>query len=182
MTSKLFVGGLPAQTTHADLVKLFATAGSVFGVKIVMDRQTNRSKGFAFVEMATPADAQAALKKLDGYKLVDRRIFITAARPQEKRAVEPGAKPVGKAVSKTAAKPGAPPARSAPGTPGFVERRSGQDRRKAAQPEAPRRIPDVPLFLKKSGAKSGGKPAGKPGGFGPGFGPHQWKKPGRTRR
>ncbi len=109
MTSKLFVGGLPAETTHADLVKLFATAGAVFGVKIVMDRATNRSKGFAFVEMATEADAQAALKKLDGHKLVDRRIFITEARPHGKKASEP--RPL-------SAKPAAKPA--------FVERRSGK--------------------------------------------------------
>ena len=154
MTSKLFVGGLPATTTHADLVKLFATAGPVFGVKIVMDRQTGRSKGFAFVEMATPADAQAAMKKLDGYKLVDRRIFITDARPQEKRPEAPGDKPASK-----------PPA--------FVERRSGRDRRKSPQAETPRRKPDAPSPVKK--------PA-NPGGYGPGFTSKTWKKPGRTRR
>jgi RNA recognition motif-containing protein len=146
LTSKLFVGGLPATTTHADLVRLFATAGPVFGVKIVMDRATNRSKGFAFVEMATEADAQAALKKLDGYKLVDRRIFITEARPQEKRVEEPAAKPAEKA---------------------FVERRSGQDRRKPSPAKAP------------APAK---KPAANPGGYGPGFTSKTWKKPGRTRR
>jgi RNA recognition motif-containing protein len=153
MTSKLFVGGLPATTTHADLVKLFATAGAVFGVKIVMDRQTNRSKGFAFVEMATPADAQAALKKLDGYRLVDRRIFITDARPQEKRVDAPAVKPA---------------------APAFVERRSGKDRRKAPTAEAPRRKTDAPVPAKKSAAN--------PGGYGPGFTSKTWKKPGRTRR
>ena len=161
MTSKLFVGGLPATTTHADLVKLFGTAGSVFGVKIVMDRETNRSKGFAFVEMATEADAQAALKKLDGHKLVDRRIFITEARPQEKRAVEPEVKPAGK-----------PAAKPVPGAPGFVERRSGKDRRKSPPAEAPRRKADAPAPAKKP----------NPGGYGPGFTSKTWKKPGRTRR
>jgi RNA recognition motif-containing protein len=155
MNSKLFVGGLPATTTHADLVKLFSTAGAVFGVKIVMDRQTNRSKGFAFVEMATPADAQAALKKLDGYKLVDRRIFITDARPQEKRVEAPGSKPAA-----------APPA--------FVERRSGKDRRKSPPAEAPRRKPDAAAPVKRTSSN--------PGGFGPGFTSKTWKKPGRTRR
>jgi RNA recognition motif-containing protein len=152
-TSKLFVGGLPATTTHADLVKLFATAGQVFGVKIVMDRETNRSKGFAFVEMATEADAQTALQKLDGHKLVDRRIFITAARPLEKRAADP---------AKTAPKPAA-----------FVERRSGKDRRAQPPAEAPRRKADAPSSPKK--------PAPNPGGFGPGFHPNKWKKPNRTR-
>jgi cold-inducible RNA-binding protein len=163
-TSKLFVGGLPATTTHADLVKLFSTAGQVFGVKIVMDRATNRSKGFAFVEMATEADAQAALKKLDGHKLVDRRIFITTARAQEKRAEEPGAKPAGKSGAKAA-----PPA---PGMPGFVERRSGKGRRAQPPSDESRRKPDAPAPAKK--------PA-NPGGFGPGFHPNKWKKPNRTR-
>ena len=131
--SKLFVGGLPETTTHADLVRLFATAGPVFGAKLVMDRQTGRSKGFAFVEMATPADAQAALKKLDGHKLVDRRIFVTPARPQEKRVIEPAAKPAA-----------------------FVERRSGKDRRAQAPAEAPRRKADVPASPKKPAANPGG--------------------------
>ena len=159
-TSKLFVGGLPASTTHADLVKLFATAGSVFGVKIVMDRETNRSKGFAFVEMATAADAQAALKKLDGCKLVDRRIFITTARPQVKRVEISGPKTAGRAAKPAAA------------APEFVERRSGKDRR--GQPQPPRRKPDAPVPVKK--------PGGNPGGFGPGFTSKKWKKPGRTGR
>jgi RNA recognition motif-containing protein len=158
MTSKLFVGGLPATTTHADLVKLFGTAGSVFGVKIVMDRATGRSKGFAFVEMATPADAQAALKKLDGHKLVDRRIFITEARPQVKRVED--------------LEPAKPPAK-----PAFVERRSGKDRRAQPSAEESRRKPDAAAPSKKPAAK----PA-NPGGFGPGFHPNKWKKPNRTRR
>ena len=149
MNSKLFVGGLPATTTHADLIKLFSTAGQVFGAKLVMDLETGRSKGFAFVEMATAADAQAAIKKLDGHKLVDRRIFVTPARPHEKAAEAPAAK---------ASKPG-------PGDPGFVERRSGKDRRKAPHAPAP--------------AKS---PSANTGGYGPGFSSKIWKKPGRTRR
>lgn len=151
--SKLFVGGLPESATHADLVKLFAAVGPVFGVKVVMDRRTGRSKGFAFVEMATPADAQAALTKLDGHKMVDRRIFITAARPQEKRVETP-------------AKPAAAPA--------FVERRSGKDRRGQPQADAPRRQAPAPVPAKK--------PAEKPARFGPGFTRDKWKKPGRTRR
>jgi len=115
--AKLFVGGLPPAVTHAELVRLFATVGPVFGVKVVLDRQTKLSKGFAFVEMATPADAQAALKKLDGHKLGDRRIFVTPARPLEKRDEPP-----------------------APAKPTFVERRSGKDRR--AQPRDPEAKPE----------------------------------------
>ncbi|MFI5362218.1 MAG: RNA recognition motif domain-containing protein [Elusimicrobiota bacterium] len=174
VTSKLFVGGLPATTTHADLVKLFGTAGSVFGVKIVMDRQTNRSKGFAFVEMATPADAQAALKKLDGFKLVDRRIFITEARPQEKRAVASPSPSSGKAAGKAGFKPAFKQGAPAFGEPGFIDRRSGKDRRAQPPAETPRRKPETPSFIKKKTAE--------PGGFGPGFTRDRWKKPGRTRR
>jgi RNA recognition motif-containing protein len=153
--SKLFVGGLPETATHAELVRLFATVGPVFGVKLVMDRKTGRSKGFAFVEMATPADAQAAHQKLDGYKMVDRRIFITPARPLEKR-VEP---PV-------------------PAKPAFVERRSGQDRRASAPADAPRRKADAPA---PASAPAKRKPE-PPAKFGPGFTSKKWKKPNRARR
>ncbi|HXS99934.1 MAG TPA: RNA-binding protein [Elusimicrobiota bacterium] len=150
--SKLFVGGLPPATTHAELVRLFATVGPVFGVKVVMDRQTKLSKGFAFVEMATPADAQAALKKLDGHKLGDRRIFVTPARPLEKRD-----------------------APAAPAKPAFVERRSGKDRRAQASPGAARRQADAAPPAKAP------KPAVKPSVFGPGFTRDKWKKPNRQR-
>ena len=153
--AKLFVGGLPETATHAELVKLFATVGPVFGVKLVMDRKTGRSKGFAFVEMATAADAQNAHKKLDGYKMVDRRIFITPARPLEKR-VEP---PV-------------------PAKPAFVERRSGKDRRAQSLSDAPRRKADAPVPATGPAKK---KPE-LPSTFGPGFTSNKWKKPNRTRR
>jgi cold-inducible RNA-binding protein len=156
--SKLFVGGLPESATHAELVKLFATAGPVYGVKVVMDRKTGRSKGFAFVEMATPADAEAALKKLDGHKMVDRRIFVTPARPLEKR-VEP----------------------AAPKPAPFVERRSGADRR-VQPPAETRRAPGAPAPSAKAPPKPAGKPPVKPAVFGPGFSRDKWKKPGRTRR
>ncbi len=152
--AKLFVGGLPPATTHAELVRLFATVGPVFGVKVVMDRQTKLSKGFAFVEMATPADAEAALKKLDGHKLGDRRIFVTPARPLEKK---PEA---------------APPEKPAP-----VERRSGKDRRAQGPSDAPRRKAEgaAPVPGKKKTAPS-------PSGFGPGFSRNKWKKPNRQPR
>ncbi|HEX4047140.1 MAG TPA: RNA-binding protein [Elusimicrobiota bacterium] len=152
-TSKLFVGGLPAETTYADLVKLFCTVGPVFGAKIVMDRKTGLSKGFAFVEMSTAAGAEDALKKLDGHKLADRRIFITWARPQEKANGRPAPAP----------KPAA-----------FVDRRSGKDRRSSPSPAAPRRKSEAPAVETKPGAK--------PAGFGPGFTRDRWKKPGRVRR
>ncbi len=107
MATNLFVGGLPYETTQEELAKLFAGCGSVASVKLIMDRDTGRSKGFGFIEMATEAEAQAAIKKLNGSTLGERTIFINEARPQEKR---PGG------VSDK---------------PGFVERRSGiKDRRR----------------------------------------------------
>jgi len=154
--AKLFVGGLSPSITHGELVRLFATVGPVFGVKVVVDRQTKLSKGFAFVEMATPADAQAALKKLDGHKLGDRRIFVTPARPLEKRDE--------------------PPAPAAPAKPSFVERRSGKDRRAQPPAGASRRQADAPAPAKPP------KPAEKPSVFGPGFTRDKWKKPHRRPR
>jgi len=110
--SKLFVGGLAPETTRADLVKLFSTAGAVFGVKLVVDRDSGRSKGIAYVEMATETDARAALKKLDGARLGGKRIFVVAAR----------------------AKDAAPAAPRYGSGPGMIERRSGKDRRRVAAP------------------------------------------------
>ncbi|HBL16145.1 MAG: hypothetical protein A2X36_04230 [Elusimicrobia bacterium GWA2_69_24] len=92
MTNKLFVGGLPYETTQDELTKLFSGCGKVNSVKIIMDRETGRSKGFGFVEMATEAEAQAALMKLNGTSLGPRQIFINEARPQERRP--PGSFPV----------------------------------------------------------------------------------------
>jgi RNA recognition motif-containing protein len=155
--AKLFVGGLPPGTTHADLVRLFATVGPVFGVKVVLDRQTKVSKGFAFVEMATAADAQAALQKLDGHKLGDRRIFVTPARPLEKKE-----------------------APAAPAKPAFLERRSGKDRRAQSSADAGRRQAEP--FPAAKPPKAPAKPAEKPAGFGPGFSRDLWKKPRRRPR
>jgi RNA recognition motif-containing protein len=111
MTTKLFVGGLPYETTQAELLKMFSAAGAVFGIKLIMDKETGRSKGYAFVEMATEADAKAAMEKLNGAPIGGRKMFLSEARPQEKKDA-----------------PGLPPSVAAP-APGFVERRSGKDRR-----------------------------------------------------
>lgn len=167
--AKLFVGGLPEATTRADLARLFAASGPVFGVKLVTDRRTGRSKGFAFVEMATAADAQAAMKKFDGYRLGDRRIFITPARPQEKRDVSAPPGPASRPVP--------------PGAAGFVERRTGKDRR-AAPSEAAAKPPVKPAAKPpfKPAPKPAAKPVERPAGYGPGFTRDRWKKPGRTRR
>lgn len=128
--SKLFVGGFPLATTRTDLTRLFSTAGAVFGVKLVVDRDTGASKGIAYVEMATEADASAALKKLDGAALGGKRIFVVPAREKGEKAPAPP--------------PSAPAAPKYGSGPGQIERRSGRDRRRAVSAPPPRTGPSSP--------------------------------------
>jgi cold-inducible RNA-binding protein len=83
MATKLFVRSLSYNTTEASLEELFAAIGKVISAKIIMDRDTNRSKGFGFVEMSTDEEAQEAIKQLDGKELDGRAIAVTEARPRE---------------------------------------------------------------------------------------------------
>ena len=83
MAMKLFVRSLSYNTTEASLEELFATVGQVISAKIIMDRDTNRSKGFGFVEMSTDEEAQEAIKQLDGRELDGRAISVSEARPRE---------------------------------------------------------------------------------------------------
>jgi RNA recognition motif-containing protein len=85
MTTKLYVGNLPYNVTEQQLRALFAEAGEVGEVALIMDQYTGRSKGFAFVEMATDADAQAAINKFNGYELETRNLVVDVARPREQR-------------------------------------------------------------------------------------------------
>lgn len=85
MATKLFVGSLSYNTTDASLEEFFASAGKVVSAKVIIDRDTNRSKGFGFVEMASEEEAQAAIKLLDGKELDGRTIAVNEARPQENR-------------------------------------------------------------------------------------------------
>lgn len=80
---KLFVRSLSYNTTEASLEELFATVGKVISAKIIMDRDTNRSKGFGFVEMSTDEEAQEAIKQLEGRELDGRAISVSEARPRE---------------------------------------------------------------------------------------------------
>ncbi|MFH1724024.1 MAG: RNA-binding protein [Elusimicrobiota bacterium] len=84
MGNNLFVTGFPYELTQEDLGELFAECGRVVSVKILMGHETGRSRGIAFVVMAKDAEAQAAIKKLNGTKVGQRRIFVTEARPSEK--------------------------------------------------------------------------------------------------
>jgi cold-inducible RNA-binding protein len=85
MDKRLFVGGLPFSIDDQALVTLFSAYGTVESANVIMDRMTNQSKGFGFVEMATPEEAQAAIKALDGTEQGGRKITVNIARPKEER-------------------------------------------------------------------------------------------------
>jgi RNA recognition motif-containing protein len=85
MATKLFVGALSYNTTDAGLEEFFATAGTVVSAKVIIDRDTNRSKGFGFVEMASDEEAKTAIAQLNGKELDGRTIAVNEARPREER-------------------------------------------------------------------------------------------------
>ena len=85
MGKKMFVGGLPYEVDEAKLRELFSPYGKVVGAKVIMDRETGRSKGFGFIEMSTDDEAKAATDKLNNSALGDRKIFVNEARPMEAR-------------------------------------------------------------------------------------------------
>ena len=86
MPVKLYVGNLPYSTSEDELRELFAQAGNVVSVAVIRDRDSGRSKGFGFVEMATDAEAQAAISKFNSFKLGDRALTVNPARPREERS------------------------------------------------------------------------------------------------
>lgn len=86
MATKLYVGKLSYSTTEAELQKLFEEHGKVISVQIIIDRDSNQSKGFGFVEMENDAEAQAAIKALDGSVVAERTIVVNVARPKEDRS------------------------------------------------------------------------------------------------
>jgi RNA recognition motif-containing protein len=90
MDVKLYVGNLSYSTTEDDLRALFSQAGAVASVALIKDRDTGRSKGFAFVEMATQAEAQKAITMFNAFKLEDRTLVVNLARPREERPSGPG--------------------------------------------------------------------------------------------
>jgi cold-inducible RNA-binding protein len=85
MSTKLFVGNLSYDTTENDLQDLFSTVGPVTEVNLIMDRMTNRPRGFAFVTMGTPEAAQAAIQNLAGKNIGGRDLTVNEARPREDR-------------------------------------------------------------------------------------------------
>lgn len=84
-TNKLFVGSLPYSITDSQLQDHFSQCGTVLSAKVITDRYTGQSKGFGFVEMSTPQEAQDAIAKLNNSSLGGRSIIVSEARPQEKR-------------------------------------------------------------------------------------------------
>ena len=86
MNSKLFVGNLSFNTTEIELQDIFAACGSVTDVNLITDRMSGRSKGFAFVTMGTPEEAQSAIETLNGKNLNGRDMNVSEARPREERS------------------------------------------------------------------------------------------------
>jgi len=83
---KLYVGNLPYSATEETLTEKFSEFGSVESAKVITDRDTGRSKGFGFVEMANQAEAQAAIDALDGTDYDGRPMKVNIAKPMEKRS------------------------------------------------------------------------------------------------
>jgi hypothetical protein len=84
-SNTLYVGNLPFTAEEGEIEQVFSVAGTVTRVKLVMDRDTGRPRGFAFVEMATPEEAKAAMEQLDGHEMGGRRMRVDLARPREPR-------------------------------------------------------------------------------------------------
>ena len=88
MATKLFVGKLSFDTTNDSLQALFAQYGKVVSAQVIIDRGTNQSKGFGFVEMEDQAAAQAAINALNGKEFEGRTIAVNIAKPREDRPRE----------------------------------------------------------------------------------------------
>ena len=90
MGNKLYVGNLPYGVRDADLAQAFAQFGSVTSAKVMMERDTGRSKGFGFVEMGSDAEAQEAINGMNGQSLGGRNVVVNEARPMESRPPRTG--------------------------------------------------------------------------------------------
>ena len=85
MAKKLYVGNLAFQTTSEDIRELFGQAGTVESASVIEDRDTGRSKGFAFVEMSTEEEAASAIEQFNGKEFGGRNLTVNEARPRESR-------------------------------------------------------------------------------------------------
>lgn len=83
MNSKVYVGNVSYLATEVDLQMLFSQAGTVASITLIRDRETGRSKGFAFVEMSSPAEAQKAISMFHGFSLGHRQLRVNMAQLRE---------------------------------------------------------------------------------------------------
>ncbi|MEA3296131.1 MAG: RNA-binding protein [Patescibacteria group bacterium] len=90
MANKLYVGSLSYDTTEDTLKSTFEAAGTVQSATIIIDKMSNRSKGFGFVEMGSDEEAQKAIEMFNGKELDGRSIIVNEARPMEKRSFQRG--------------------------------------------------------------------------------------------
>jgi len=90
MGNKLYVGNLPYSFRDDDLQQAFAAHGTVTSAKVMMERDTGRSKGFGFVEMGSDAEAQTAINAMNGQQIGGRGIVVNEARPMEPRPPRSG--------------------------------------------------------------------------------------------
>lgn len=86
MAKRLFVGSLAYSTTSPQLEELFSQIGKISSLNLITDKFSGQSKGFAFVEFATDAEADEAIKKFNNFELDGRKMVVNEARPQEDRA------------------------------------------------------------------------------------------------
>jgi RNA recognition motif-containing protein len=89
MTTKLYVGGIPYTSTNDDLKNHFSPAGSVVSAQIIIDKMTNRSKGFGFVEMSSEEEANKAIEMFHDKDFGGRRLTVNIARPLAPREDRP---------------------------------------------------------------------------------------------
>jgi cold-inducible RNA-binding protein len=90
MATKLYVGNLSFRTTSEDLREAFASVGAVESATVIEDRDTGRSRGFGFVEMATPEEAAAAIEQFNGKDLGGRNLTVNEAKPRTERGAGGG--------------------------------------------------------------------------------------------
>ena len=86
MATKLYVGNLSFKTSEGDLRQLFAPYGTVSSCNLIMDKMTGKSRGFAFVEMSSPAEAAKAIAEMNGKDIDGRALTVNEARPREERS------------------------------------------------------------------------------------------------
>jgi len=86
MATKLYVGSLAYSITDDKLKEIFAEVGTVTSAQVILDRDTNQSKGFGFVEMSTEDEAKEAIKTLNGKEVDGRALMVNEARPKEDRS------------------------------------------------------------------------------------------------